>query len=155
MLSSDANHPLYNRPTNMPLPNQNPVEVGIWQAAAKGKLVLQKCSECGLHRYPVSVGCPHCGALDWRWDEITDTGSVISFSWLQDYGRKNETNWPSSWYNVAIVKLHGANIPNAHMVTNIVNAWHPGELSVGQTVRLRPVPLTAEIGLPCFELVQV
>lgn len=150
---SDCEDKSVNRPGSMPLPNTNPVELGMWQAAAKGVLAIQRCAACGLHRYPATIACCHCGSFDWIWDEIDGSGALVSFSWLPDHSRKDDNDWPSSWYNVAIVKLESANIENAHMVTNIVNVWHPGELKVGQKVRLHCVRLNDDLGLPCFELV--
>ncbi|MDB5428908.1 MAG: hypothetical protein JWP35_24 [Caulobacter sp.] len=140
---------LPNRPAGMPAPNDNPVEGGLWRAAAQGRLDIQCCEACDKHRNPPSAACIHCGSFDWRWDTMPGTGVVMTYVWIPDPARKGQ-DLPSPYYNVAVVELDGVRGPPARIVTNIIDAWQLDDLQVGQRVELACIKLSEEVGLPCF-----
>ena len=53
-------------------------------AAARGRLDVQQCVNCGTHRFPPTEGCYACSSLDWRWDTLQGTGRVYSYIWVHD-----------------------------------------------------------------------
>ena len=64
------------------LPQVNRVDEPFWRGAAAGKLLLQKCRECGKPQFfprPVCTAC-FSNALDWI--PTTGLGKVHSFSWV-------------------------------------------------------------------------
>ncbi|MPZ76378.1 MAG: hypothetical protein GEU77_07620 [Deltaproteobacteria bacterium] len=65
------------------LPKINKVDAPYWQAAAAGKLVLQKCRDCGKVQFFPRVACVDCfsGALDWV--EAKGAGKIHSFTWVR------------------------------------------------------------------------
>ena len=150
----DMTTALENRPSKMPMPSLDPVEAGLWQAAAKGRLEVQKCTSCGSHRNPPSNGCIRCGSLDWTWDALPGTGVILTYTWIPDPAR-GEKKFPSPYYNVAVVELDGTQGGPVRIVTNVLDAWQLEDLFVGQRVTLSCVKLTDEIGLPCFRRVNV
>lgn len=40
---------------------------------------LQKCSDCGVIRYPPGAACHNCGSLDSGWVPVAGTGTVYSY----------------------------------------------------------------------------
>ncbi len=51
-----------------------------WEAAAEGRLMLKRCSECGrAHHYPRRL-CPFCHSDRTEWVEASGRGTVYSFS---------------------------------------------------------------------------
>jgi uncharacterized protein len=50
-----------------------------WAAVARHELVQQRCSVCGTWRWPPRVLCGNCGSLDWSWEPILQSGTVVSW----------------------------------------------------------------------------
>lgn len=138
-----------NRPAGMPAPVIAPVNEGMWQAAAEGRLAVQRCGDCGAHRYPPADGCGQCTSLAWQWASLPGTGVIYSYIWIPDRARPAPGR--DAHYNVAIVTLDGTGGEEVRILTNVVDAWEPGDLHVGQRVRFTPVPFADGLALPCFE----
>lgn len=138
-----------NRPGEVPRPVPVPIDEGMWRAAAEGRLAVQQCSACGSHRYPPTVGCPKCGDSGWTWSTLPGTGTVVTYVWIPDPTRAAIPDVPAS-YNVAIVALDGVSGGPVRIASNVLDAWEPEDLAVGQRVRLACVPLADGVGLPCF-----
>jgi uncharacterized OB-fold protein len=47
---------------------------------AEGRLHLQRCSACGLLRYPPTTACPWCASFESTWDPVEGRGVVYSYS---------------------------------------------------------------------------
>ena len=60
-------------------PVTDPLTAPFWDAASKGRLVIQRCQACGELRWPPLVGCPECHRRDATWDEVRPTGTIWSF----------------------------------------------------------------------------
>ena len=52
-----------------------------WEALRSGRVVLQRCTECGRVRFPPMPGCPHCGAAGR--DEVEASGGGTIYSWVR------------------------------------------------------------------------
>ena len=139
-----------NRPAGMPNPNSEGVDRGLWKAAAEGRLDIQQCSSCNAHRNPPSEGCIHCGSTDWTWSTVQGTGTIMTYVWIPDPARGAVSSLPSQLYNLAVVELDGTQGPPSRIMTNIVDAWNPGDIEVGQRVELHCIRVSDEVGLPCF-----
>jgi len=50
-----------------------------WDGLRERRLLLQRCGACARARYPVAPVCPHCGASEFRWEELAGTGAVHSW----------------------------------------------------------------------------
>lgn len=142
-----------NRPTGMPDPVVTPINEGMWQAAADDQLAVQRCQDCGAHRYPPADGCYRCCGLRWEWSRLPGTGVVYSYVWIPDRTRAAASE-ESSLYNVAVVTLDGTEGEPVRILSNVVDAWHPRDLSVGQQVRVSGVPFAEGLALPCFRMVR-
>ena len=63
-----------------PLPVPDPESAPYWEAAAEGRLVVQRCGACGhTYLYPRSA-CPRCWSEHTSWVDASGRGTVYSFT---------------------------------------------------------------------------
>ena len=63
-----------------PAPAVSQETQAYWDAAAKGKLMVRKCTSCGqLHHYPRTI-CPFCFSDKTEWIEASGKGTIYSYS---------------------------------------------------------------------------
>jgi uncharacterized OB-fold protein/acyl dehydratase len=53
-----------------------------WEAIDKGRLLIQRCKQCGTLRHPPRPMCGSCNSIDWDTIESTLEGEVFSFTEL-------------------------------------------------------------------------
>jgi uncharacterized OB-fold protein len=63
-----------------PIPHPTPESQPYWDAAAQGRLVLQRCAACGLVRHYPQLVCARCCMLDVEWIEASGRGAVHSWT---------------------------------------------------------------------------
>jgi uncharacterized OB-fold protein len=51
----------------------------FWEGVKQGKLLFQKCAECGTLRQPPGPMCPHCQSLKWEPLEAAGRGTVAAW----------------------------------------------------------------------------
>ena len=130
----------------LPSPALEPTTSGYWLAAGEGRLVVQRCSVCGVHRHPPTEVCYSCSSLDWAWDQQSGAGSVFSYTWtdspvvpaLAELGP----------YNVAVVELDGTN-GVVRILSRIVDVERT-DLVIGLPVQVDFDPVDERIALPVF-----
>ncbi len=49
----------------------------------QGKVMHTRCKECGAHFFPPRADCANCLNSDMEWQEVTDTGTLVSYSCLK------------------------------------------------------------------------
>ncbi|MGH7325173.1 MAG: Zn-ribbon domain-containing OB-fold protein [Candidatus Rokuibacteriota bacterium] len=47
--------------------------------ARQHRLMLRRCTACGLMRYPPTHACPWCTHLEWTWQEVSGRGTIHSY----------------------------------------------------------------------------
>ena len=100
----------------------NPETKVFWEAAARGRLLLPKCTSCErFHWYPRLV-CPHCASTSIEMHAAKGTGEVYSYSIMR------RAKVP---YAIAYVRLS----EGTTMMTNIVDCAFE-EIQVGMPVKL-------------------
>jgi uncharacterized OB-fold protein len=100
----------------------NPETRVFWEAAARGRLLVPKCTSCGrAHWYPRAI-CPHCASTAIEMHAAKGTGEVYSYSIM----RRAKTP-----YAIAYVRLS----EGATMMTNIVDCEF-ADIAVGMPVKL-------------------
>jgi uncharacterized OB-fold protein len=62
-----------------PRPSLNQDVSFFWEGAAKGKLLVQGCTECKALRHPPGPGCPQCSSMEWSPVEMSGRGQIYSF----------------------------------------------------------------------------
>ncbi|MEM7404643.1 MAG: Zn-ribbon domain-containing OB-fold protein [Pseudomonadota bacterium] len=63
-----------------PMPNPTPDTAPYWDALREHKLVLQRCSDCGVFRHYPRPLCEHCLSFDHTWEPASGRGSVHSWT---------------------------------------------------------------------------
>ena len=63
-----------------PVPHPTPESQPYWDAAAQGKLTLQRCTACGTVRHYPQLVCAHCYSLDVEWIEASGHGTIHSWT---------------------------------------------------------------------------
>jgi uncharacterized OB-fold protein len=113
-----------------------PEHAVFWRAAAAGRLLLRRCTDCRRpHWYPREI-CPLCGGTELDWIEASGDGTLYAFSPAR---RADPT------YVLAYVTL--AEGPT--LMTNIVDA-RAEDLRIGQPVRVRFRPADEGRAMPFF-----
>lgn len=128
------------------LPKINPIDQPYWQGAAAGKLLLQKCRDCGKVQFFPRPACTDCfsGKLDWI--EASGKGKIHSFTWVRvPRSPAFREEAPICYINVVLdegvimeSRLVGRNVEN-------VKLGAPVRVSFQETH-------SPEIKLPVFEL---
>lgn len=118
-------------------PQANIGDEPYFEAAAAGRLLIKRCSDCGKpHHFPRAV-CPFCLSDKVEWEETSGKGEVYSYSVLRKGGPVP--------YCIAYVKLDEGPV----LMTNIVDC-DLDEVRIGQRVRMVPKPSKSGIAVPMF-----
>ena len=97
----------------------------FWEGVDQGKLLIQRCSQCGTLRHPPAPMCGSCQSLAWRPEPLSGRGVV--YSWLIS---KHPTMPDATPRTVLLIELE----EGVKLVSNLVE---------GETVEIGdPVQLT-------------
>ena len=133
-------------PTARPRPVIDDLNRPFWEAAAEGRLELQRCSGCSHLRYPVSLICSRCLAEEWAWETVSGRGTVYSYIVVhQVYHPAFATEVP---YNVVLVQLD----EGPRMFSNVVEK-DGKHAKVGDAVQVVFERIDADFVIPRFEVV--
>ena len=66
--------------SSLPEPIINADSAPYWQGAREGRLLLQRCGECGVLRFFPRYLCPACASESTEWVEAAGRGTVQSFT---------------------------------------------------------------------------
>jgi len=127
----------------LPAPGWEPLTEGYWRAAKDGRLVVQKCGDCGFHRWPPAWACFHCQSTKWDWDELPGTGTVFSYTWAD---QRPVAEVPL--YNVSIVEVDGTQGEPVRIMTRVVA--DKDTLQVGLPVVVTFEKFDDETAIPFF-----
>lgn len=127
----------------VPGPTATELTSPFWQAAADGKLLIQRCGSCGHAIFYPRGHCPQCWSDDLSWIEASGTGRLKSYSHIHKPGHPG---WNAAApYTVILVELD----EGPTMLSHLVGA--DDDVAVGQKLQLRPTDIGGRI-LPCFEV---
>ena len=59
-----------------PLPDLAGADAPFWQALRAREVRVQRCGNCGTHRFPAARTCPHCRSEDSEWAAVAPTGVI-------------------------------------------------------------------------------
>lgn len=126
-----------------PVPRVTPELAPFFAAARARRLVVQRCSGCGLLRFPPRELCSRCWSREAEWLPVSGRGEVFSFYWMhQIYQPGFAAEVP---YAVVIVALE----EGPHVLSNMVDCPRE-ELRVGLPVDVTFEDASAEVTLPKF-----
>jgi uncharacterized OB-fold protein len=114
-----------------------------WEAAADGRLLLQRCNACGARQFYPRAHCTSCLAPDPAWVEASGTGTLHTFTVVRK--TPNAAFADDCPYVFAIVELD----EGPRVTTRIVDA-DPAVLRCDQPVRVVFPEIDGEPVLPCF-----
>lgn len=127
-----------------PLPAPDPDSAPFWQACREHELIVQRCAECGEHRYPPRPVCPQCRSRASDWARSAGMGRV--FSWIVvRHPVPREVYGDDVPYVVALIELD----EGVRMASNIIGC-KPDEVRAGMRVEIVFDDVTAEVTLPKF-----
>lgn len=128
----------------LPSPGWNPASVGYWKAAHEGKLAVQRCGNCGNHRWPPSWACYNCQSTEWTWSPLPGTGKVYTYTWADQRAAMD-----SPIYNVTVIELDGTQGEPVRMITQVVDIERDA-LVVDLPVEVVFEPFDDEVAVPFF-----
>jgi uncharacterized protein len=130
--------------SDRPLPAIDDESRPYWDAAREHRFVLQRCAACGEWVFYARALCPHCHAGDLAWTDASGRGTVYSFT----VAHRPAAPWfaDKTPYVVALIDLE----EGPRMLSSLRVA--PGEVRVGQRVRVAFEEASEEVTLPVFEV---
>ncbi len=121
-----------------PRPLTDALTQPYWDAAAEGRLLVQRCASCDAYQWYPRAHCVACGAGEPAWVEAAGTGRLHTYSVL--HKTPNPEFVPDLPYVLGIVELD----EGVRVSANVVGVDHAA-LSCDLPVRVVFVD-----GLPCF-----
>ena len=133
-----------------PLPPVTADTAAFWEACAEGRLLLQRCRDCGHWQFYPRRLCVACGGRSLQWREASGRGEVKSWTIIRR--AVSEAFAADAPYVVALVTLS----EGPTLMANIVGC-DPESVAIGQPVRVTFEPRkavaggSAEVAVPQFE----
>ena len=62
-----------------PAPSPDGLDAPYWEAAAEGRLVMQRCRTCGTWQWGPEWTCHNCNSFDLAFEEVPQIGRIYSF----------------------------------------------------------------------------
>jgi uncharacterized OB-fold protein len=130
-----------------PLPRLDGPNRPFWEGARAGKLMLQRCLDCGTFRFPAARCCAHCRGENAEWMATSGRGTIQSFCLFHKvYFEGFAHEMP---YNVIQVRLE----EDVQLFSNLVGTANDA-IQIGAAVEVRFEPATRDITLVKFALIE-
>ena len=126
-----------------PRPIPDPGSAPFYEAARRGELRFQRCSDCGRFRHYPRPTCPDCLSRTYSWELSSGRGTV--YTWTIVRGPTLPAFQDQLPYNVVDVLLD----EGVHFVSQVLDVA-PEELRAGMRVEATFVPIDEEIALVKF-----
>lgn len=81
---------------------EDPLYAPFWEGAARGKIMVQCCADCGTRRWPPRFACWTCRSLETKWVEEMQEGRLYSWTIV---GAPTSRAYADVPYIVGIVEL--------------------------------------------------
>ncbi|MDZ7734290.1 MAG: OB-fold domain-containing protein [Acidimicrobiia bacterium] len=115
----------------------------FWDAAAEGRLVVERCTTCGTEVFPPRGICRECRGRAMEWVEIDGPGHVYSFT-------VNHQKWrPDLEVPFAVVLVEFDDHPGVRVVGR-VRGCAPDDVAIGMTVDVGFEPGPDGVAVPSF-----
>ncbi len=126
-----------------PIPAVTPEMKPFFDAAKRHQLVVQRCTQCGTHRFPAREICSSCLSRQAEWVPVSGDGEVFSYNIMhQVYHPGFADEVP---YAVVVIKLK----EGAKMTSNLVGV-EPRHIKIGMPVHVVFEDISDEVTLPKF-----
>ena len=127
-------------PTRIPSPRGHDNK-WWWDACDAGKVLIQRCKNCGALRHPPRPMCGECQSMEWDYIESTLDGEIMSYTCLRHPVIPGYPKDPM----IAVIKL----AEGTHFVANIVGCTYE-DLSIGMKVKGKVEQVDEKTVLPQF-----
>ena len=130
-------------PDQMPPPLADATTLPWWEAAARHRLVVQRCTGCGRTRLPPAPVCPGCRSAEADWQELPGRGEIYTYTIVHRplaAGQKLP-------FVIAVVSLEDAG--GVRIISNVVGC-DPDAVRIGMPVELVWEDMSAELAIPRF-----
>lgn len=126
-----------------PLPTPTNFTRPYWEAAHRGRFVLQTCRACGTSQYFPRPVCMRCMSRDLEWREASGRGVIYSFTITRLPPEGFEGRGP---YVIASVE-----VPEGTRIMTQIVGCAPEEVRIGMPVRATFERLNDDVALLQFE----
>jgi uncharacterized OB-fold protein len=126
-----------------PIPAITPDMRPFFEAAKRHELVVQRCTQCGTHRFPAREICSNCLSREVQWVPVSGAGEVFSYNVMHQVYHPGFAD--AVPYAVVVVKL----AEGVKMTANLVGVA-PQAIRIGTPVRVVFEDITDEVTLPKF-----
>lgn len=116
----------------------------FWSAAAEGRLLVQKCSDCGYRQFYPRPGCEECGSGHLDWIEASGNGEVYSHTII-----RRATEHPAFSGDVPYVVAYVALEEGPLFLTNVVGCA-VDDVETGMPVEVTFERVSDGISIPRF-----
>ena len=131
---------------NRPRPGVDDLSRPFWEAAAEGRLVIQRCSDCGYYNHPPRPLCGRCASASLGYELVSGRGTVYSYTINH---QKNVAGFESvTPYVNLIVELDEQ--PLLLLVSDLPGE-RAAEVAIGMPVQAAFLPIGDGLALPRFE----
>ena len=113
-----------------------------WDAALEGRLVTQRCEQCGRLRHPPRPMCPECHSLEWEIIDLVGDGVVYSYAIL------HHPQNPAFEYPVIAALIDLAE--GVRVLSNLVDI-DPEDIAIGMPVSVDFRPTRHDGAVPVFK----
>ena len=138
-----TDHEVDHRPSPMP----DEVTRFFWEAAATGRLVLQRCEACHRYQYPPEIVCTYCQHSGFEHVELSGGATLYTYCLVERPFHAGFVDRVP--YVLALVELNEQ--PELRMLTNLLTA-EVGRLSLGMELEVCFEQL-GQLKLPQFKVV--
>ncbi|HWE69196.1 MAG TPA: bifunctional MaoC family dehydratase N-terminal/OB-fold nucleic acid binding domain-containing protein [Acidimicrobiales bacterium] len=113
----------------------------FFEGAQEGKLLIQRCSNCGTLRHPPRPACPNCRSFEWDTVKASGRGTIYSYV-VNHHPKVPAFDYPLV---VALVELE----EGTRLVAN-VSGIDPANVVIGTPVQARFETFDDDLTLPVF-----
>jgi uncharacterized OB-fold protein len=119
----------------------------FWDAAAQGRLVGYRCTNCGTYQLPPQPFCFTCQHRQFEWIDLPGTGTVYSFTVVRHpLAPHLQQAVP---YVGAVVEVDGTQGAGARMLVNIIDC-DVDAIRIGDKVRVVFEKVSDTLTVPRF-----
>jgi uncharacterized OB-fold protein len=140
---------------------------GYYEAARQGRLVVQRCTSCGLLRGIIGAACPFCMSGGWEWEPVSGKGTIYSYEIVTQAIQPAFRDWVP--YPVVLVELDEQRgvtwrwgiedeSVSLRLIANLVQRDDPtkpeveSNVAIGKRVEVTFLDLADDFALPQFRL---
>ena len=128
-----------------PIPAITPDMREFFDGARAGRLMVQKCDNCGTLRFPAHDLCSKCNSTASQWVPVSGRGEVFSFNIMhQVYHPGFAGEVP---YAVVVVELE----EGCKFISNLLGV-KPHDIRCGMPVEVTFEKLNEDVSIPKFRL---